>query len=101
MKKTAISLILALILICLSACGTAVKIGGFSSLYFNGDDFDEAVNQLMIDFKRFEGCTLQEVNYAGDKTVKAEADARNYPVEHIMVLEITFTTDGEERANAF
>ena len=99
MKKTVLCVILVLAVLFLAACGQSVKIGSFSSLIFNADDFDEAVNALIVYFKNFEGCTLQEVKYAGDAAVRAEAAARGYAPEQIIVLEIAFSTDGADHKN--
>lgn len=98
MKKL-LCVILTLSILCLAGCGSGVKVGSFSSLYFNSDEFQEAVNELLTYFKSFEGCTLTEINYAGDDAVRAEAEARGLPNELVMVMESTFTTDGENHEN--
>lgn len=98
MKKL-LCVILTLSILCLAGCGDGVKVGSFSSLYFNSDEFQEAVNELLTYFKSFEGCTLTEINYAGDDAVRAEAEARGLPNELVMVMESTFTTDGENHEN--
>lgn len=99
MKKTILCFGLILSVLCLAACGQSVKIGSFKSWIFNNDEFEDAVNAMQLYFKDFEGCTLKEVRYAGDDAVKAEAEARGYPNDLIIVLESTFTTDGENHMN--
>lgn len=101
MKKKLIGIVLALMLLCLAACGSAVTVGPFSSLYFNGDDYDAAVQEVFAYFSDFEGCTMTEIGYAGDDAVKAEAELRGLAPEQVMVLTSTFTTDGEDHQNGF
>jgi len=55
----------------------------------------------MTAFKEYEGCTLKKVGYAGDKAVKAEAEARGLAPEQVMVLTSTFTTDGGDHGTVF
>lgn len=99
MKKiTAIVLLMAMVF-SLAGCGNSVSIGAFSSKYFNGDDYDAAVQEVMTYFKGFEGCTLKKIGYAGDEEVKAEAESRGLAPEQVMVLVSTFTTDGENHEN--
>ncbi len=99
MKKTIAVILLLAALLSLSACGNAVTIGGFSSKYYNGDDYDAAVQEVMTYFKSFEGCTLQKIGYAGDAAVKAEAEARGLAPEQVIVLTSTFVTDKEDHHN--
>ena len=83
-------------------CSGGVSVGGFSSKYINNDDYVEAVHQFMDEFANmdgFEGCTLKKVGYAGDKAVKAEADAQGLAPELVIVLTTTFETDGEDHGN--
>lgn len=99
MKKiTAIVLLMAMVF-SLAGCGNSVSIGAFSSKYFNGDDYDAAVQEVMTYFKGFEGCTMKKIGYAGDEAVKAEAESRGLAPEQVMVLVSTFTTDGENHEN--
>jgi len=99
MRKSLLCAILILCILCLAGCGSAVTIGGLSSKYFNGDAHEEAVREVQLYFDNFEGCTLKRIDYAGDAAVKAEADARGIVPERVMVLETTFTTDGENHEN--
>ena len=94
-------LLVSVLLLCLVGCGGMVTIGGFSSIYFNNDDYDAAVQEVMTAFKEFEGCTLKKIEYAGDKAVKAAADDKKLAPEQIIVLTSTFTTDSEEHDNGF
>ena len=93
MKKTLICLILVFSVLCMAGCGDAVKVGSFKSAIYNADEFQDAVNAVLEYFKGFEGCTMKEIRYAGDDTVKAESEARGVPSDRIIVLESTFTTD--------
>ena len=97
--RTLVCAVLVLSVICLAGCGSTVSVGSFSSLFFNADEYDEAVQTVFTVFGEFKGCTMKEIHYAGDKAVRAEAEARGLPVERIMVLESTFTTDGENHEN--
>ena len=99
MKKALICAVLIVSVLLLAGCGQSVRIGSFKSLIFNSDDYEDAVNELMLYFKNFEGCTMKEVSYPGDSAVRAEAEARGLPNEHVMVLETTFVTDGENHEN--
>jgi len=86
--------------LCLAACGgSSVKVGSFSSLYFNEDDYDNAVQEVFTYFSDWEGCTMTEIGYAGDDAVKAEAEIRGLAPEQVIVLTSTFTTDGEDHQN--
>lgn len=99
MKKiTAVVLLLALVL-ALAGCGSSVKIGAFASKYFDSEDYDAAVQEVLAYFKNFEGCTMKEIKYAGDAAVKAEAELRGLAPEQVMVLLSEFTTDGEDHHN--
>ena len=93
MKKILVVTILILSVMLLAACGQAVRIGSFSSRIIESQGYQDAVDQLLLDFKAFAGCTLEEIRYAGDETVLAEAEIRGYSPEKIIVLETTFTTD--------
>ena len=99
MKKLAAAALLLALVLCLAGCGDSVTVEGFSSKYFNGDDYDSAVQQVMTDFKEFEGCTLKKIGYAGDAAVKAEAETRGLAPEQVMVLTSTFVTDKEDHHN--
>ena len=97
MKRITVLVVLLALMLSLSACGDSVSVGGFSSKYFNSDAYDAAVQELMTHFSSLSGCTLKKVGYAGDKVVKAEADARGLAPERIIVLTSTFETDGTSR----
>ena len=101
MKKIIAIVLLLAALFSLAACGDAVSIGSFSSVYFNSDDYDAAVQEVMTAFKEYEGCTLKEIGYAGDEAVKAEAESRGLAPEQIIVLKSTFTTDDKDHGLVF
>ena len=82
MKKLIIGVMLTIAVLCLAACGgSSVKVGSFSSLYFNEDDYDNAVQEVFTYFSDWEGCTMTEIGYAGDDAVKAEAEIRGLAPE--------------------
>ena len=97
MKKLVLVFVLLALVFSLAGCGDSVSVGGFSSKYLDGDEYDAAVQELMTHFKDLSGCTLKKVGYAGDKEVKAEAEARGLATEQIIVLTSTFETDGTSR----
>ena len=102
MKKTAVftALLLAFLFL-LSGCAKPLTIGPFSSLYFSGDDYDSAVQEVMTAFSSYEGCTMKRIDYAGDDAVKEEASLRGLSPECVMVLTCTFTTDGNDHGTVF
>ena len=99
MKKITVLVVLLALMLSLSGCGNSVSVGGFSSKYFNSDAYDAAVQELMTHFDSLGGCTPKKIGYAGDKTVKEEAEARGLAPERIIVLTSTFETDGTSRAD--
>ena len=99
MKKLLAVLVLLAALLSLAGCGDAVTIGPLSSRYFDSEDYDSAVQEVLTFFQGFEGCTMKKIGYAGDAAVKAEAEARGLAPEQVMVLTSTFTTDGQDRHN--
>lgn len=100
MKKLIIGMMLTIAVLCLAACGgSTVKVGSFSSLIFESDEYDDAVQEVFTYFDSFEGCTMTEIGYAGDDVVRAEAEARGLAPEQVMVLTSTFTTDSEDHQN--
>ena len=102
MKRVIALTVFFILLLSLAGCSGGVSVGSFSSKYIDTDHYDEAVQQFMGEFESmdgFEGCTLKKVGYAGDKVVKAEADARGLAPEQVIVLTTTFETDGEDHGN--
>ena len=97
MKKLVMVFVLLALVLSLAGCGNSVSVGGFSSKYLDSEEYDAAVQELMTHFKDLSGCTLKKVEYAGDKEVKAEAEARGLATEQIIVLTSTFETDGTSR----
>ena len=97
MKRVIAFTVLIILLLGLVSCGSGVSVGAFSSKYLDSDEYDAAVQELMTHFNNLGGCTLKKVGYAGDKLVKAEADARGLAPERIIVLTSTFETDGTSR----
>lgn len=97
MKRITVLVLLLALMLSLSGCGDSVSVGAFSSKYFNNDAYDAAVQELMTHFDSLGGCTPKKIGYAGDKTVKEEAEARGLAPERIIVLTSTFETDGTSR----
>lgn len=93
MIKRCVSIAVMLALLIVFAGCESVTVGSFASKYYNDDSYDSAVQEIMTTFDGYEGCTLKKVGYAGDKVVKAEADARGLGPEQIIVLTSSFTTD--------
>ena len=87
------------LMILIGCGGNAITVGGLSSKYFNNDDYDAAVQEVMAYIDQLEGCTLKEISYAGDDVIKAEADTRGLGPEQIIVLESVFVTDKEDHHN--
>ena len=49
MKKLMIGMMLTISVLCLAACGgSSIKVGSFSSLIFDSDEYDDAVNEINI-----------------------------------------------------
>lgn len=92
-------LLISLVLLVLTACGSGVTVGPFSSMYHDTDDYDNAMQELMTYFDSLDGADLKKIAYAGDKAVKAEADSRGLGVERIIVLTSTFETGDKDYQN--
>ena len=102
MKKSVVLVVLLVsFLLLFSGCGKSLTVGPFSSLYFNGDEYDAAVQEVLTAFSEYEGCTLKRIDYAGDKAVEEEAASRGLSPERVMVLTSTFSTDGGEHNTVF
>ena len=98
MKKTILAALLILTVLVLAACD-AVTVGAFSSKYFNSDEHQAAVNEVMTCAKALGGVTLKRIDYVGDKALEAEAEERGTDAVLLMILESTLTTDGEDHGN--
>ena len=100
MKRIIAIIMTAACILALSACGSGVTVGGFSSVYMDSEDFQDAVDVLTQYFKdEMKGCTLERIDYAKDSAVKEEAGDLGKAPECVMVLETSFTTDGSERTD--
>ena len=99
MKKTMICLILAAAFTGLLGCGVAMAAVAPESAIFNGNECEAAEVEVSRYFREFEGCTMKEIHYAGDEAVKAEAEYLGMEPDQVIVLESTFTTDGENHEN--
>ena len=100
MKRTIATIMAAACILVFAACGSGVTVGGFSSVYMNSDDFQDAVDVLIRYFKdEMKGCTLERIDYAKDSAVREEAEGLGKAPECVMVLEAAFTTDSSERTD--
>ena len=99
MKKLMICVMLLVTMACFAGCGSSIKVGSFKSKYYDYEEYQAAVDQVMDYFTGFEGCEMSEIHYAGDDAGKAEAETRGMDVDQVMVLKCTFTTDGENHKN--
>ena len=99
MKKFIICVMLLVTVVCFAGCGSAIKVESFKSKYYDTEEYQAAVDEVMSYFTGFEGCEMSEIRYAGDEAVKAEAETRGMECDHVMVLKCTFTTDGENHEN--
>ena len=99
MKKLIICVMLIVTVVCFAGCGSAIKVESFKSKYYDTEEYQAAVDEVMSYFTDFEGCEMSEIRYAGDEAVKAEAETRGMDCDHVMVLKCTFTTDGENHEN--
>lgn len=99
MKKFIICVMLLVTVVCFAGCGSAIKVESFKSKYYDTEEYQAAVDEVMSYFTGFEGCEMSEIRYAGDEAVKAEAETRGMDCDHVMVLKCTFTTDGENHEN--
>ena len=99
MKKFIICVMLLVTVVCFAGCGSAIKVESFKSKYYDTEEYQAAVDEVMSYFTSYEGCEMSEIRYAGDEAVKAEAETRGMDCDHVMVLKCTFTTDGENHEN--
>lgn len=101
MKKIIVGVLAAVMLlstVLLTGCG-GYTVKPIKSKIFEDEAYQAAVDQMMIDFSEFEGCTMKEVSYAGDDVVYAEAEAAGVNPDCLIVLKTTFETDGEDHQN--
>ena len=99
MRKLAALIVVAFTVFCLVACDGMTSVGSFKSDIFTQEEFDDAVAAMQTYFENFEGCTLKEINYAGDETIEKEAELRGLDPNQVMVLKSTFETDDEDHNN--
>lgn len=93
MKKYAALLLCALLtLFPLSACGQSTTVGGFASAYLNEEDYEAAVEEVMLQFNDEGGWTMNKIEYVGDEANTAEAEARDLAPEQVIVLRSSFQT---------
>lgn len=99
MKKILALILAAVLTLGLSGCGqlftTFAVVGEKSSVYTEAD-INEAMDVVLDYFrKEFDGCTLIELGYAGDKTLSEQKEwARQYKADECILLVCSFETDG-------
>ena len=54
--------------------GGDMRVKGISSKIYTDEDYLAAVQAVIAGFRNFQGCTLEEISYAGDETVRKEQD---------------------------
>ena len=54
--------------------GGDMRVKGISSEIYTDEDYLAAVQAVIAGFRNFQGCTLEEISYAGDETVRKEQD---------------------------
>ena len=102
MKKViALALAVMAVAVCLAACGGEPKVSVyyFDSDRFADEDWDQAKKVVEDYFKNFEGCEMEVMEYAGDDASAEEAKAQGMDENCVMVINSTFTTDGENHEN--
>ncbi|NTW90808.1 MAG: hypothetical protein HGA35_02595 [Erysipelotrichaceae bacterium] len=97
MSKIIKTLILTII-ISLSACGGNVKdvnIKEVESKYYTSNEINSAIETIIKEFdKEWDGCTLNEIYYAGDSMSKDYQDwADRNGVDEVIVLLSSFDVD--------
>lgn len=89
--RAAASLLSAAVLLTLCSCAGNVKKAethAVPSEMYSQEDIDAAIEVIKRDFKSWNGCTLNEIYYAGDEYTKGFTDwaARNDASEVIVLL---------------
>ena len=81
MKKIAFAALCVLLVLCLTACfGKGGNVDGATtreveSEIYSQEDIAAAIDAVKREFKRsWSGCTLKEISYAGDETVRKEQE---------------------------
>ena len=77
MRKMLACVLLCALVLSLSGCGgnaeNAAVIDMTSEIYTQ-EDYLAAVQAVKTGFRDFQGCTLKEISYAGDETVRKEQE---------------------------
>lgn len=69
---------------------------------YSTEDYDEAVKVVFECFKGFDGCTLKEIRYIGDKEKKyMQTLAKDYKEDEAIVLITKFDTTSESQNEGF
>ena len=98
MKKIVIFLVCVVMIFSLSACGGNVKnvnVVDVKSDIYTPDEINSAIDTIKLEFEKdWKGCTLKEIYYAGDETLKDYqefADRNN--ADEVIVLLSSFDVD--------
>lgn len=109
-KKTILIIICVVLIFCILQCviffpelynkfltkdgdTSKVNIIPIESDYYSTDDFNEAVNIVLKEFKKFKGCTLEKIEYIGDKQNNKEIHwAKDNDKEEAITLILSFKT---------
>lgn len=54
--------------------GGDMRVRGIDSEIYTDEDYLAAVQAVIAGFRDFQGCTLKEISYAGDETVRKEQE---------------------------
>jgi hypothetical protein len=101
MKKVLAITLCIIMIFSLTACNIFggnvrnVKIKTVESKIYSEEDIKSAINTIIKEFDRdWDGCTLKEIYYAGDKTTRYEMyRAEDYDMDEVIVLKSTFYVD--------
>lgn len=98
MKKLFSLCAVMVIVLCLSACGGNVKnvnIVEVESNIYSSEDIKSAIDKIIHEFdKKWNGCTLKEIYYAGDDYLSNfEEHKERYDADEVIVLLSTFDVD--------
>ena len=98
MKKTIAILLMVVLILSLSGCEgnvSRVNIIDVDSEIYSKSEINDAIDMVLKHFKDyFKGCTLREIQYAGDDSYKEfEEWAEQYDAEQAIILISSFDVD--------
>lgn len=77
MRRLAGWTLLFVFVLSLFGCGKTggdMRVTGIDSEIYTDEDYLAAVQAVIAGFRDFQGCTLKEISYAGDETVRKEQE---------------------------